>query len=264
MKTGGPDHPAVDVIGTQEFKDFCRRWHYSNIFPPHMLVVLGQRDDFGLAAAASWGFGTRPLHTIRKLFPSLGTKDYLELNRLCARDELPRNTESAFLAKNTRWLKLHRPALRVLFTWADGIRGKPGYVYQGSNWLYGGFITTEIYLTLSGEPVHPRLMITRFGTRGKETWQRLGLTRVWGRQFRYCYFLCGHRERKRLLGESTVPWSREYPKSEDLVWRTQKAGEASRETRNSPRIERSGQFRHPAPLFAEDGDLPLLKGERDA
>ena len=73
-------------------KRLCLRWHYSNIFPPHCMVSLGFYDDRGLGGAAIWGWGTRPKHTIRKMFPSLDTHDYWELCRLCCRDDLPRNT----------------------------------------------------------------------------------------------------------------------------------------------------------------------------
>jgi len=172
---------------------------------------------------------------------------------------LPRNTESKFLAGCVRWFKQYQPERVLLFTWADGIRGKPGYVwgpqphlfavgvpYQASGWLYSGYITTEIYLTAEGEPVHPRFKITRFGTRKKSVWTGLGLRKVWGRQFRYVKFLCGHARRKRLLRESPVEWTRMYPKHRDLAWRID-AGEGSRETRYPPRIERAGRFRQPAP-----------------
>ena len=241
----------VQIISRRELVRFCCRWHYSNVFPPHMREILGCDDKDGLACVAAWGWGMQPLHTIRAPFPSLGVDDYRALNRLCARDELPRNTESHFLAQCAEWIKQHTPKTRILFSWADGIRGKPGYVYQGAGWLYGGFITTEIYVTPSGEPVHPRLMITRFGSRAETTWQRHGLTRIRGRLFRYARFLCSHGERKRLLRESTVAWTQDYPKQNDCVWQLKRAGEASRETRDAPSIERSGQFRHPAPLFAE-------------
>lgn len=235
-------------------KEFCRRWHYSDIFPPHCMVNLAVNDANGLAGVALWGWGTRPRHTIQKLFPSLNTGDYWELARLCMRDDCPRNSESAFLSQCANWMKVHHPERKLLFTWADGIRGKPGYVYQASGWLYGGYITTEIYLTADDEPVHPRLLITRYGTRCKELWTRLGLRKVWGRQFRYMRFLCGHKEHKRLLRESSVEWTRMYPKHADLMWRID-AGEGSRETRDAPSIERSGRFRHPA--------LPLWKDETD-
>jgi len=235
----------VDLVNMDAAKRLCLQWHYSNIFPPHCMVALGFYDGKGLGGAAIWGWGTRPRHTIQKLFPSLDTGDYWELCRLCCRDDLPRNTESEFLASCVRWFKANQPQRKILFTWADGLRGKPGYVYQGSNWLYGGYIATEIYLTADGEPVHPRLMITRFGSRRKEIWTGLGLHKVWGRQFRYVRFLCDHATRKKLLRESSVQWSQEYPKHGDMAWKID-AGEGSRETRNPPRIERSGQFRQSA------------------
>lgn len=235
----------VGLIPLQDAKALCRRWHYSDVFPPHCMVPLGFYDTQGLAGVAIWGWGTRPRHTIQRLFPSLDTKDYWELNRMCCRDELPRNTESQLLAGCERWFRHNQREKVLLFTWADGIRGKPGYVYQGANWLYGGYIQTGIFLTDTFEPVHPRLLNTRFGSQGKAIWTKLKLTRVRGRQFRYCRFLCSHRRRKDLLRESSVHWTYHYPKHGDLVWQID-AGEGSRETRNPPRVERSGQFRQSA------------------
>jgi hypothetical protein len=235
----------VSLVPLEAAKNLCRKWHYSDIFPPHCMVSLGFYDGQGLAGIAIWGWGTRPRHTIQRLFPSLDTKDYWELCRMCCRDDLPRNTESQMIAGCVQWFKDNQPDKQVLFTWADGIRGKPGYVYQAANWLYGGFITTEIYLTSDHEPVHPRLMITRFGSRSKEVWQGLKLKRIRGRQFRYCTFLCSHKRRKELLRESSVQWTTRYPKHPDLIWQID-AGEGSRETRDLPRVERSGQFRQSA------------------
>jgi len=245
---------AVDTVPLKQAKQLCLAYHYSDIFPPHCMVSLGFYDDRGLGGVAIWGWGVRPKHTIQLLFSSLDTPDYWELCRLCCREDLPRNTESQLLSGCADWFKANQPEKVLLYTWADGIRGKPGYVYQGSNWLYGGYINTEIYLTENHEPVHPRLMITRFGSRSKAVWMGMGLRRIRGKQFRYCQFLCGHKQRKQLIKESPINWTRHYPKHDDLVWRID-AGEGSRETRNPPRIERSGQFRQsafhtPLPLFA--------------
>lgn len=236
---------VVDTVPIKEAKQLCIEHHYSDIFPPHCIVALGFYDEKGLGGVAIWGWGVCPVHTIRLMFPSLGTGDYWELCKMCCREDLGRNTESQLLAGCAAWFKSHQPERKLLFAWADGIRGKPGYVYQAANWLYGGYINTEIYLTDDGEPVHPRLLITRFGSRKKSVWTGLGLTRVRGKQFRYCLFLCGHKRRKQLLCESPFHWTKQYPKHDDLVWYID-AGEGSRETRDSPRIERSGQFRQSA------------------
>ena len=81
------DRISVDRIDLLTAKDFCRQWHYSDIFPPHCIVNLCYYDAIGLAGVALWGWGTRPKHTIKKLFPSLDTGDYWELARLCLRDD---------------------------------------------------------------------------------------------------------------------------------------------------------------------------------
>lgn len=237
---------TVKPINLQEAKRFCIDWHYSNIFPPHCMLTLGFYDSRGLAGVSLWGWGVRPMHTIKKLFPGLETKDYWELNRLCLRDDCPKNTESWFLARCVEFMKKEQPKIKVLISWADGIRGKPGYVYQASGWLYGGFITTEIYLTDSGEPVHPRMLITRYGSRSKQVTDGLGLKKIWGKQFIYAKFLCGKGSVKKALLTSPNIWGQHYPKGGDLVWKIN-AGEVSRETRDAPSIQSSGRFRNSAP-----------------
>ncbi len=224
----------IERLELRDAKVFVLKWHYSKIFPPHCLVNLGLRNAAGdLTAVAMWGYGVRPRHTIEKLFPSLTTHDYLELNRLCLRDEEPRNSESHFISMCAAWIKDNMPHVKVLFSWADGMRGKPGYVYQASSWLYGGYIKTDIYVDDHHRPVHPRLMITRFGRRDKKIWTALHLEKWWGYQFRYMKPLCGHAERKRLLRESPMGWTQDYPKQEDCRWWCD-AGEGSRESRQPP------------------------------
>ena len=97
--------------------------------------------------------------------------------------------------------------------------GKPGYVYQAANFLYGGFIWTDSYFTATGEKIHPR-QTNRIG--GRPSWekmQELNWLHYKGKQFKYCIFLCSNKERKKLLRESTVNWSLEHPKEKDLCWK---------------------------------------------
>lgn len=220
-------------IDKDSAKIFIERWHYSKVLPKLNKVFLGGYIKGELRAVITLGWGVRPKHTIKKLFPSLNTNDYYEIGKMCLDDDMPRNSETQFLKQVVSWIKCHRPEIKVLYTWADGMLGKPGYVYQASNFLYGGYIWTDSYFTLAGEKVHPR------GTRqfckedaerqGKEKvfWISLeyqrekGIFRYKGKQFRYCLFLCGHKERKRLLKESSFVWVKSGAKHEDLEWKQQ-------------------------------------------
>ena len=58
--------------------------------------------------------------------------------------------------------------------------GKCGYVYQASNFLYGGQYFTQVY-EINGEKVHPRAT-------------------------------------KKLLKKSNMEWTRIYPKDHNLKW----------------------------------------------
>lgn len=182
-------------------------------------MFLGGFINNELCGVMSLGWGVRPMHTIKRLFPSLDTKDYWEIGKLCCVDEAPRNFESAFISKCLKYVKSTHPEKKLIFTWADGMLGKVGYVYQASNFLYGGFIWTDTYLTASGEKVHPRKTGCIGGRPDKSKLKELGWSRFKGKQFRYITFLCSHKERKRLLFESTVSWGTSYPKELDLVWK---------------------------------------------
>lgn len=241
---------SLNPIPNKLARQFVAEHHYAVICPPITKISYGLYNQGKLAGVALWGYGTRPKHTIKVLFPSLEVKDYLEMNRFCVLDEMPRNTESAFLKLCCEQIKHDFPQVKILFSWADGLRGKPGYVYQSSNWLYGGKIKSQFYCAKDGEVVHPRLLITRFGTRKADFTRQLGLVKIQGFQFRYCRFLCSHGDRKRLLRESPYNWNRSYPKNKDLLWWID-AGEGSRESREIPSLKGSGQFRTPAPILAD-------------
>ena len=242
----------IKKIRNQTGKDFVRNHHYAVICPPITKISIGLFEEDKLKGVAMWGYGTRPRHTIQGLFPSLGVKDYLELNRLCLLDELPKNSESHFIKGNIEYIKKHFPNIKVLFSWADGLRGKPGIIYQASNFLYGGMIESQFYTTKEGEVIHPRLMITKFGRRDMKFALQLGLIKIKGYQLRYCKLVCGHKEQKKLLKESPFKWSFKYPKREDLKWIIKDAEEGSRETRQAPSLKGSGQFRHSA--FNKEGN----------
>ena len=136
--------------------EFVARHHYSKVMPKLNKVVLGLFEAARMVGVITFGWGVRPKDTIKKLFPSLDSKDYLEIGKLCLLDELPKNSESRFISAAMRFLKQLRPDLKLVFTWADAIWGKPGYIYQASNYLFGGSIGSEAYRTKEGARLHPR------------------------------------------------------------------------------------------------------------
>ena len=132
---------VIRLVDYSHVKRFIYQHHYARIIPSTVVVSYGLYIGDELYGLSAWGYGVRPKHTIKKWFPLLDVDNYFELNRLCLLDVMPRNSESRFLSLVVRRLKRDFPRLQVLLSWADGLRGKPGYVYQACSWLYGGYVT---------------------------------------------------------------------------------------------------------------------------
>lgn len=145
----------IKTIDKETALNMVKKYHYSNTLPHLNKVFVGFYLDNELVGVVTLGWGTRPLHTIKKLFPSLDTKDYFEIGRMCMNDDMPRNSESQMLKALVKWIKLNYPEKKILFTWADGMFGKVGYVYQASNFKYAGYSIGELY-SQNGEKIHPR------------------------------------------------------------------------------------------------------------
>jgi len=126
----------IRQITKEELLPLLLKYHYSVAMPRHTKYYLGYFIDNRLVGGLTLGWGTQPLKTIQKFFPDLDTKDYFEIGKMAMLDEMPRNSESEMLSMIMKWIKKNL-SIKYLFTWADGIEGKPGYVYQAANFYYG-------------------------------------------------------------------------------------------------------------------------------
>lgn len=140
--------------------NFIRTYHYSKVIPRLCRYFLGVYEEDILLGVIELGWGTQPLQTIRKIFPcnELFTENYLEIGKMCFLPEMNYNQYfgSRTLSLLIRWLRKNTGYL-FLYTLADGIEGKCGYVYQASNFYYCGYFKTSVYRDKeTGEKIHPR------------------------------------------------------------------------------------------------------------
>ncbi|HBK5289170.1 TPA: hypothetical protein LLB27_002885, partial [Enterococcus faecium] len=153
--------------------------------------------------------------------------DYLEIGKMCFLPEMNQTNYfgSQALSALIKWLKEHTDC-HFLYTLADGIEGKCGYVYQASNFFYCGYFKTSVYRDKqSWEKIHPRsarLLLeenARFEQVEKKHWlsqafcEYKGIEKINGRMFRYLYPLT--KEAKKLLGH-TLYRRHYYPKEKNL------------------------------------------------
>lgn len=221
---------------------FVQYYHYSPVFPRLTKHYLGIHLDDKMVGVLTLGWGTQPKGTIKKLFPEYDTKDYYEIGKMCMADYMPRNSETQMLKAVVKWTKLNCPAVQLLYTMADGIVGKCGYVYQAFSFYYGGDYWTDIFISDTGEKVHPRTMRTvladnlkwlqennpdntELQKREKLFWptieylDHINWKRIKGKMFRYMIGL--NKKTKRLLHKSNEWRQDNYPKDTDLSWKQQ-------------------------------------------
>lgn len=211
---------------------FIRAYHYSKVLPRLNKHYLGFYKGGELSGVVALSWGTQPLQTIRKIFPNhrLLTGDYLEIGKMCF---LPsENSNGCFgslvLSALIGWLKDNTGCL-FLYTLADGIEGKCGYVYQAANFRYlGDFITSVYRCRATGEKIHPRsagqLLKENAYYDGVEKRHWLthgfctmkGIEKINGRMFRYIYPLT--KEAKKILDSYPQYKGLSYPKDKDLYF----------------------------------------------
>ena len=218
----------VKQLAKQYAVNFVQKHHYSPVMPTLTKHYLGFFLENELKGVLTLGWGTQPRQTINKLFTGLETKDYFEIGKMCMSDDMPKNSESQMVSSAIKWIKDNLPHKLFLYTMADGIMGKCGYVYQASNFYYGGKYFTQVYMMENGEKLHPRSTKTllkencKFSNKEKLFWmtkdfmQHKNIKFIEGYMFRYIYPL--NKTAKKLLKRSNYKWVREYPKDKDLKW----------------------------------------------
>jgi len=216
----GFTHMEIREVPKERAKKMVLEYNPLKYLPQLNDIFLGGFIDGEFAAVMTLGWGVRPRHTIQKCFPSLDVKDYRSIGRLAAVEELPKNTESHFIGKAITYIKRNYD-FPILYTWADGMLGKPGIVYQASNFYYGNYIWTDTYVSDDGERVHPRQTNRIGGRPSYEELQELGWQHYRGMQLRYVYPLDDERWSE-LRQESDMDWTRgEFLKYDDLEWKVQ-------------------------------------------
>lgn len=189
---------------------FVYQHHYSQIMPRLTKYYLGIFNGNALCGVVTLGWGTQPLQTIRKLFPNQQyvTADYLEIGKMCFIPQLNNsNFGSMALSLLVKWCKKNT-GIKFLYTLADGIMGKCGYVYQASNFRYIGYFKTSVYMdSKTGEKIHPRsakqLCVENAVWEGKKKvfWltddfcKYKGIDKINGLMFRYIFPMDKHSQK---------------------------------------------------------------------
>jgi hypothetical protein len=108
--------------------------HYLHRWPPASFI-FGAFVEGRIKGVLVIGKPSSP--TLQQVCGNEKVTDVYELNRLWMADDLPRNSESYFIAWCLRQIRKQAPTT-ILISYADTKQGHVGTVYQATNWTYTG------------------------------------------------------------------------------------------------------------------------------
>lgn len=224
----------IKIINKDLAIAFINKNHYSQILPRLTKYYLGVYDEDVFCGVITLGYGTQPLGTIRKIFykDELITTDYLEIGKMCFSKNV--NGDKSFgsrcISCLVKWLKTNLKTVMFLYTMADGIMGKAGYVYQASSFIYLGSFWTSVYMdNETKEKIHPRsakkLCIENalFENKQKVFWltqsfcEKKNISKIDGLMFRYILPL--NKNAKKIIEKYEEYKNVPYPKEKDLLFK---------------------------------------------
>ena len=174
-----------------------------------------------LAGVAIYGYPVGRLATT-SISDELKPKEVLELTRLFIFDEYGKNTESISLSKTFKWLQKNTD-IKALISYSDPEQRHLGIIYQATNWIYQGNSIRHmgnygIALEEDGKFMHSRTVSATYGSHNVEHLKKkIGHT-FWRKEepekHRYIYFLCGKKDKKKMMKSLKHP-PLPYPKNAD-------------------------------------------------
>ena len=160
--------------------------------------------------------------TPTSISPDLKPDEILELTRLFIFDEYGKNTESISLSKTFKWLQKNTD-IKALISYSDPEQRHLGIIYQATNWIYQGNSIRHmgnygIALEEDGKFMHSRTVSATYGSHNVEHLKKkIGHT-FWRKEepekHRYIYFLCGKKDKKKMMKSLKHP-PLPYPKNAD-------------------------------------------------
>jgi hypothetical protein len=204
----------IQQIQPKLANDLICKNHYSRSVAKGVVYHLGIFVEHRLLGVAQFGYGIRPKDTCRWV-TNTQSDEYLELNRLWIDDELGANAESKSISLCLKWVKKNNPKIKWIISFADGMMGKVGTIYQATNFIYTGFSTTSngLWLSKEGNRMHNVSLWHKHGKTDRKLLESIYGTPLYlvrGGQYRYFYFY--DRKQIRNLIVPHLP----YPKQTDI------------------------------------------------
>ncbi len=144
---------------------FIETWHYSgNMNGVKSTFNFGLFWQDKMIGAAI--FAQPATKGVDFAYSKMGKLKVIELRRLCCIDRTPKNTESYFIGKMLKWLKLYSD-IDIILAYSDLSHGHAGIIYQASNFQKVGEVAPIKVISYHGKIYHDRSLRVRYNGRLK-------------------------------------------------------------------------------------------------
>ena len=214
----------VDSIARDLTYEWLKYKHYAHRIPS-ISYSFGLFDENNHIVGICT-FGRPMAHTlIKNAFNGMYQDIFLELNRLCVNEGLPKNTLSFFVSQCLKKL----PPPMVIVSYADTSMNHHGYIYQATNWLYTGLSAPfKDYMVKGMEHLHGASVMDTVGRsdgknghidKVKLLKKKYGEENVYmverPRKHRYFYFIGSKTQVRNMRKQLTYPIA-PYPKGDNV------------------------------------------------
>lgn len=186
----------IDLINSSKAYSFVSAYHYSGVGFKKAILNQGvyRKEDNKLVGVLQWGCSFQEAIKLnRYVKEDIKKEEYLELNRFCMDDEEGKNSESQAISLGIKWIKLNRPEIKLLVSYAGRKEGNYGYIYQATNWEYLGYFISGGFWLVDGEERHQITLWYRHKKYGKPNYTMLenlcdmynDVRQIWSKQFIY-------------------------------------------------------------------------------
>ncbi len=151
----------IDWATHEAAKYACEQWHYSGCLPSFKRLKVGAWEGGKFIGVVLFGQGATPEYGKRFHLPITGV---CELTRVALSSHSV--STSRILAIALKFLKKQCPNLRLVISFADSSQGHHGGIYQATNWIYDGSVSTHGY-RVNGKIEHPKTLHSRYGKGGQ-------------------------------------------------------------------------------------------------
>lgn len=157
---------AVREVTPVTTRRWVKDWHYSHRYPGGGTVGYGVFAP-DMIALVTVSMATNAAGVAKRLGLELHPGN-MEISRVVAHPSAPKNTASrAIAACYPIW---RARGWEWLFSYADTGQNHHGGIYQALNAIYCGLSPARDGYLVNGEPMHPRSVVARYGTRA---WPRV-------------------------------------------------------------------------------------------